>query len=52
MDAGRRLVVLAVIFQRSPAVILVPRRADIKQRVGFARRKLMDTPGSVRSPPC
>src|SRR5205814_8455152 len=27
--AGRRLVVLAAIFQRSPAVILVARRADI-----------------------
>ena len=27
--AGRRLVVLATIFQRSPAVILVARRADI-----------------------
>ena len=35
--AGRRLVVLATIFQRSPAVILVARRADIQQRVGTAR---------------
>jgi ABC-type nitrate/sulfonate/bicarbonate transport system substrate-binding protein len=26
---GRRLVVLAVIFQQSPAIVLVPRRADI-----------------------
>src|SRR5712672_3599453 len=44
--AGRRLVVLAVIFQRSPAVILVPRRADISSVSDLRGRKLMDTPGS------
>jgi len=27
---GRHLVVLAVIFQQTPAIILVPRRADIR----------------------
>src|SRR6266702_5524895 len=43
---GRRLVVLAVIFQRSPAVILVPRRADISSVSDLRGRKLMDTPGS------
>jgi class 3 adenylate cyclase/ABC-type nitrate/sulfonate/bicarbonate transport system substrate-binding protein len=44
--AGRRLVVLAVIFQRSPAVILVPRRADITSVSDLRGRTLMDTPGS------
>jgi len=34
---GRRLVVLAAIFQRSPAVILVARRADISNVSEFAR---------------
>src|SRR5882724_6431181 len=43
---GRRLVVLAVIFQRSPAVILVPRRADIGSVSDLRGRTLMDTPGS------
>jgi class 3 adenylate cyclase/ABC-type nitrate/sulfonate/bicarbonate transport system substrate-binding protein len=44
--AGRRLVVLAVIFQRSPAIILVPRRADIGSVSDLRGRTLMDTPGS------
>jgi class 3 adenylate cyclase/ABC-type nitrate/sulfonate/bicarbonate transport system substrate-binding protein len=44
--AGRRLVVLAVIFQRSPAVILVARRADITSVSDLRGRTLMDTPGS------
>src|SRR6266699_2199569 len=44
--AGRRLVVLAVIFQRSPAVILVARRADISSVSDLRGRTLMDTPGS------
>ena len=43
---GRRLVVLAVIFQRSPAVILVPRRADISSVSDLRGRTLMDAPGS------
>src|SRR4030088_1140959 len=44
--AGRRLVVFAVIFQRSPAVILVPRRADISSVSDWRGRRLMDRPGS------
>jgi ABC-type nitrate/sulfonate/bicarbonate transport system substrate-binding protein len=43
---GRRLVVLAVIFQRSPAIILVARRADISSVSDLRGRTLMDTPGS------
>src|SRR6267154_5316363 len=44
--AGRRLVVLAAIFQRSPAVILVARRADISSVSELRGRTLMDAPGS------
>src|SRR6195256_6457821 len=43
---GRPLVVLAVIFHRSPAVILVPRRADIGSVSDLRGRTLMDTPAS------
>src|SRR5712672_2080996 len=43
---GRRLVVLAAIFQRSPAIVLVARRADISSVSDLRGRKLMDTPGS------
>jgi class 3 adenylate cyclase/ABC-type nitrate/sulfonate/bicarbonate transport system substrate-binding protein len=43
---GRRLVVLAAIFQRSPAIILVARRADITNVSELRGRTLMDTPGS------
>jgi class 3 adenylate cyclase/ABC-type nitrate/sulfonate/bicarbonate transport system substrate-binding protein len=43
---GRRLVVLAAIFQHSPAVILVARRADISSVSELRGRTLMDTPGS------
>jgi len=43
---GRRLVVLAAIFQHSPAVILVARRADIRSVSELRGRTLMDTPGS------
>src|ERR1700716_4078997 len=43
---GRRLVVLPAIFQRSPAVILVARRADISNVSELRGRTLMDTPGS------
>src|SRR4030081_3217164 len=44
--AAGRLVVLAAIFQRSPAVILVARRADIASVSDLRGRTLMDTPGS------
>jgi class 3 adenylate cyclase/ABC-type nitrate/sulfonate/bicarbonate transport system substrate-binding protein len=43
---GRRLVVLAAIFQHSPAVILVARRADIRSVSELRGRTLLDTPGS------
>ena len=43
---GRHLVVLAVIFQQSPAIILVPRRADIRSVSDLRGRTLMDAPGS------
>src|SRR3981189_1190929 len=43
--AGRRLVVLAAIFQRSPAVILVARRADISSVSELRRPPLMGTAG-------
>ncbi len=45
-SAGRRLVVLAAIFQHSPAIILVARRADISSVSDLRGRTLMDTPGS------
>src|SRR4051794_25578336 len=45
-SVGRRLVVLATIFQRSPAVILVARRTDISNVSELRGRTLMDTPGS------
>jgi len=44
--AGRRLVVLAAIFQRSAAVMLVARRTDITSVADLRGRALMDTPGS------
>jgi class 3 adenylate cyclase/ABC-type nitrate/sulfonate/bicarbonate transport system substrate-binding protein len=43
---GRRLVVLAAIFQHSPVIILVPRRADISTVSDLRGRRLMDSPGS------
>ncbi len=43
---GRHLVVLAVIFQQAPAIILVPRRADIRSVSDLRGRTLMDAPGS------
>jgi class 3 adenylate cyclase/ABC-type nitrate/sulfonate/bicarbonate transport system substrate-binding protein len=43
---GRHLVVLAVIFQQTPAIILVPRRADIRSVSDLRGRTLMDAPGS------
>jgi class 3 adenylate cyclase/ABC-type nitrate/sulfonate/bicarbonate transport system substrate-binding protein len=42
----RRLVVLAGIFQHSPVVIVVPRRADISSVSDLRGRRLMDSPGS------
>jgi class 3 adenylate cyclase len=38
--------VLAVIFQQTPAIILVPRRADIRSVSDLRGRTLMDAPGS------
>ncbi len=43
---GRRLVVLAAIFQHSPLVILVARRTDIRSVSDLRGRTLMDSPGS------
>jgi ABC-type nitrate/sulfonate/bicarbonate transport system substrate-binding protein len=43
---GRHLVVLAVMFQQTPAIILVPRRADIRSVSDLRGRTLMDAPGS------
>src|SRR5271170_3178082 len=43
---GRRLDVLAAIFQHSPAIILVPRRADISSVSELRGRPLMDAPDS------
>jgi len=43
---GRYLVVLAVIFQQTPAIILVPRRADIRSVSDLRGRTLMDAPGN------
>ncbi|WMT72447.1 ABC transporter substrate-binding protein [Bradyrhizobium sp. Ash2021] len=43
---GRHLVVLAVIFQQTPAIILVPRRAEIRSVSELRGRTLMDAPGS------
>ena len=43
---GRRLVVLAAIFQHSPAIILVARRADISNVSELRGRTLMDAPGN------
>jgi class 3 adenylate cyclase/ABC-type nitrate/sulfonate/bicarbonate transport system substrate-binding protein len=43
---GRRLVVLAAIFQHSPVVILAPRRADISSVSDLRGHTLMDSPGS------
>jgi ABC-type nitrate/sulfonate/bicarbonate transport system substrate-binding protein len=43
---GRDLVVLAVIFQHSAAVILVPRRAGVATLSELKGHRLMDAPGS------
>jgi hypothetical protein len=41
-ETGRHLVVLAVIFQQTPAIILVPRPADIRSVSELRGRTLMD----------
>ena len=43
---GRRVVVLAAIFQHSPIVVLVARRADISSVSDLRSHTLMDSPGS------
>lgn len=43
---GRRLVVLAAIFQHSPIVVLVARRADISSVSDLRGHTLMDSPAS------
>jgi PAS domain S-box-containing protein len=44
---GRPVVVLAAVFQHSPAILLVPRRrADPGGVQGLQQHRLMDTPGS------
>ncbi|HEU4677893.1 MAG TPA: ABC transporter substrate-binding protein, partial [Terrimicrobiaceae bacterium] len=43
---GQQVVVLASVFQHSPAILLVPRRAGIDSVFGLRDRLLMDTPGS------
>ena len=43
---GRRVVVLAGIFQHSPIVVLVARRADISSVSDLRGHTLMDSPGS------
>jgi signal transduction histidine kinase/DNA-binding response OmpR family regulator len=44
---GRPVVVVAAVFQHSPAILLVPRRAvDVSGIHGLQGHRLMDTPGS------
>ena len=43
---GKEVVVLAAVFQHSPAILLVPRRAGISSIFALQDRLLMDTPGS------
>lgn len=43
---GQQVVVLAAIFQHSPAILLVPRDAGIASVFALQGRSLMDTPGS------
>jgi NMT1/THI5 like len=51
---GRHLVVLAVIFQQSPAIILVPRRADIRSVADLRGRlhRVGDVPAGWLGHPC
>ncbi|MGA7395109.1 MAG: ABC transporter substrate-binding protein, partial [Terrimicrobiaceae bacterium] len=43
---GQPVVVLAAVFQHSPAILLVPRRAGVTSVFALQDRLLMDTPGS------
>ena len=43
---GQPVVVLAAVFQHSPAILLVPRRAGVTSVFALHDRPLMDTPGS------
>jgi two-component system sensor histidine kinase/response regulator len=43
---GKEVVVLAAVFQHSPAILLVPRRAGVSSIFALQDRPLMDTPGS------
>ncbi|MFZ0709948.1 MAG: response regulator [Terrimicrobiaceae bacterium] len=43
---GKEVVVLAAVFQHSPAILLVPRRAGVSSIFALQDRVLMDTPGS------
>ncbi len=43
---GQDIVVLAAVFQHSPAILLVPRRAGVISVFELQDRLLMDTPGS------
>jgi ABC-type nitrate/sulfonate/bicarbonate transport system substrate-binding protein len=43
---GREVVVFAAVFQHSPAILLVPRRAGVTSVFALQDRVLMDTPGS------
>ena len=43
---GQKVVVLAAVFQHSPAILLVPRRAGVSSVFALQNRSLMDTPGS------
>jgi two-component system sensor histidine kinase/response regulator len=43
---GQQVVVLAAVFQHSPAILLVPRSAGVASVFALQDRLLMDTPGS------
>ena len=43
---GQEVVVLAAVFQHSPAILLVPRRTGVTSVFALQDRLLMDTPGS------
>jgi ABC-type nitrate/sulfonate/bicarbonate transport system substrate-binding protein len=43
---GQEVVVLAAVFQHSPAILLVPRRTGVASVFALQDRLLMDTPGS------
>jgi len=44
--SGQPVVVLAAVFQHSPTILLVPRRAGVSSLFELRDRTLMDTPGS------